>query len=68
MTALVLTLQGKRCNSVEVAQQDYNLAEARFRDVCDRFDATSENGVSRFHAAQERREDARERYIVELHG
>lgn len=68
MTALVLSFPRTCRNAVETARQDYELAKAHFLEVCDRFDATSEDGVRRFHSALERRQEAFERYMVELHG
>jgi hypothetical protein len=67
MTARVIQFGGWLANRYPAARQAYELARRHYRYVCDTFDPLSTEGVERFHAALERRDEAFERYIQEMH-
>lgn len=50
-------------NRREAAAQDYELAKAEYRAICQGFDATDERSIQRFHAALARKNEAWERWM-----
>lgn len=51
-------------NALEVAAQEWELAERHFREVCQHGDMRNPDHQQRFRDAVERREAARERWLA----
>lgn len=49
-------------NRTEAAAQDYELAKVGYRAAIEGFDSSDERSVERFHAALDRKSEAKERF------
>ena len=63
MTALILTPFSTQQNALDMARQEYRLAQAHYRDVCERYDARLPESVEQFRSASERRQRAFDGYM-----
>ena len=65
---MVITLKRSPANSLELADQDYELAKVQLVAVMDGYDATDPVAVARFRAAMDRREAAMQNLLAAMGG
>ncbi len=61
--AVVLQVFEHEHNTKDVARQEYELAKLHYQEVIYFLDWTLPGAPERFHAASDRRDDARRRYL-----